>query len=235
MRLTPWYDEYYAFCMGAEPVKSGVRWICDAGQTACGESHLISVMGCEDGITVSCSGLMGAHLPALQQAISPGMTADEVAEALRPWGRVAHSIEFQLHHVEARNGKAVVLTELDFPRYETFCRACHGSSHSLREHFEEMTAKRLICGVLDGAELVCCTDAAPASYKPERFVEMSVHTLPAYGGRGYAANACSRMLLSIVDAGLIPLWSADARNAASIALARKLGFVRYCDMISVVK
>ncbi|RSY89681.1 GNAT family N-acetyltransferase [Sphingomonas koreensis] len=44
-------------------------------------------------------------------------------------------------------------------------------------------------------------------------------------GRGFATHACAAWLADTLNAGITPHWTAMASNAASLHLARKLGFV----------
>jgi RimJ/RimL family protein N-acetyltransferase len=58
-----------------------------------------------------------------------------------------------------------------------------------------------------------------------RYAEIGVYTLGTHRRQGYATAAASLVARAIQAMGRIPLWGAGAHNAASLRLARKLGFV----------
>lgn len=58
-----------------------------------------------------------------------------------------------------------------------------------------------------------------------RYAEIGVVTLEAHRRRGYSAAAASLIIQQLHQQGRIPLWSCGEGNAASIATAKKLGFV----------
>jgi RimJ/RimL family protein N-acetyltransferase len=55
--------------------------------------------------------------------------------------------------------------------------------------------------------------------------EVEVGTVPELRGRSLATVAARAFIAGCLDRGLRPAWSCGSRNAASAALARKLGFV----------
>jgi RimJ/RimL family protein N-acetyltransferase len=60
--------------------------------------------------------------------------------------------------------------------------------------------------------------------------EISIETQEAYRRQGLATLACCAFIESCLDGGLRPEWSCWHNNAASIALAEKLGFERAPDV-----
>ena len=55
-------------------------------------------------------------------------------------------------------------------------------------------------------------------------VEIGIYTAEAYRRRGHGTHIVTHLLREIERRGLVPSWSCDESNAASLALARKLGF-----------
>ena len=55
--------------------------------------------------------------------------------------------------------------------------------------------------------------------------ELEVGTTPAYRGRGLATVVSVAFMHQCRERGLLPAYSCDAENAASIGVARKLGYV----------
>jgi len=73
-------------------------------------------------------------------------------------------------------------------------------------------------------------DGLPVSFcypvvQTETFWDISIDTLETYRGRGFAARAVRAMIRHMRRAGKAPVWGALETNTASVAVARKLGFV----------
>ena len=76
---------------------------------------------------------------------------------------------------------------------------------------------------------VCVEDGKIVSVAVENFcedgcVEIACETAEGYRGRGYAFSACAALCRDIMDGGYAVKWQCSENNAASVALARKLGF-----------
>lgn len=63
--------------------------------------------------------------------------------------------------------------------------------------------------------------------------EAGVDTEEPYRGRGYAPRVVAAWARAVRDQGRIPLYSADGQNAASRAVARKLGLIMYGFDVSI--
>ena len=59
----------------------------------------------------------------------------------------------------------------------------------------------------------------------ESLWDVSVDTLPAHRGRGLAADVVRTMVRCMRGRGKAPVWGALESNAASLAVARRLGFI----------
>lgn len=57
------------------------------------------------------------------------------------------------------------------------------------------------------------------------FADVGVHVSPDRRGDGIATACASRTCIALQSEGLVPVWSTSAENAASLAIAGKLGFV----------
>lgn len=77
------------------------------------------------------------------------------------------------------------------------------------------------CGIVSGRVVATALTAA----RSERYAEIGVYTLKNFRRRGLATAAASLVVNRVQQAGLIPVWSAGAQNRASLAVAKKLGFV----------
>lgn len=71
-------------------------------------------------------------------------------------------------------------------------------------------------------------DGAPVSFayaslETERHGDLSVDTLDAFRRRGFGAAALRPVIADLHARGKRPVWGAIENNAASLALARRLG------------
>lgn len=178
------------------------------------------------------------RIGALRETVPDRCDAAGLAAALRRvYGtEPAHGVKYVFRRCDADPGGARPLGEADYPAYERFFRDCHPDAETkgwLREYFSEMAAEGLCCGVFADGRLVSCTDAPTVPYLEDRVREIGIHTLPAYRRRGFAAQACARCISEILKAGRCPIWSTDAGNAASRALAARAGFGPFADCLSL--
>lgn len=77
--------------------------------------------------------------------------------------------------------------------------------------------------VEDGVPVSICFCARPS----EVAAEAGLETAAAYRGRGYGPRVAAAWALALRTAGRAPLYSTAWTNAASLAVARKLGLVAY--------
>jgi RimJ/RimL family protein N-acetyltransferase len=75
--------------------------------------------------------------------------------------------------------------------------------------------------LMRGEEILSEGFAGPSA---NGLTEIGVETRQQHGNRGYATCVCARLIKECEQLGLSTYWNCDARNTASIALARKLGY-----------
>ncbi|MGH7812510.1 MAG: GNAT family N-acetyltransferase [Candidatus Binataceae bacterium] len=95
----------------------------------------------------------------------------------------------------------------------------------------EIPGRSPILAIIDGGYpvSVCfCTRIT------EEAAEAGVETAPAFRGRGFAMRVTEAWAAAIRASGRIPLYSTSWSNAASRAVARKLGLVQYASNWSLV-
>jgi GNAT superfamily N-acetyltransferase len=107
-------------------------------------------------------------------------------------------------------------------------RVTDDNAHVLQPHLADWTpdvrlGQPLFALVIDGhAVAVCCsvrhTDDAN---------EAGVETVPAYRGRGYAAQVVAAWARAVRDLGRVPLYSTSWQNTASRGVARKLALIQF--------
>ncbi|MBL8139814.1 MAG: GNAT family N-acetyltransferase [Acidobacteria bacterium] len=64
-----------------------------------------------------------------------------------------------------------------------------------------------------------------AAFQTETLWDVSIDTIPRARGRGHARQVAAFLVAHMRDRGRRPVWGAVESNAASLALARTLGFV----------
>lgn len=79
--------------------------------------------------------------------------------------------------------------------------------------------------VRDGAAVAVCRTVR----RSPRAVEAGVETLAEHRGRGYGVAVVAAWAGAVREEGAIPLYSTSWENAASRALARKLGLIVYAE------
>ena len=62
------------------------------------------------------------------------------------------------------------------------------------------------------------------SFRSEHELELGIETAPEARGRGLAAAAVSRMVVDVLEQGLVPVWACREGNVASYRLAERIGF-----------
>lgn len=72
-----------------------------------------------------------------------------------------------------------------------------------------------------------------ASFATEKYWDVAVETPVSYRRRGYATDAFNLLAATQLKLGRTPVWGAPANNAASLALAKKLGLVPAAEIFYV--
>ena len=96
----------------------------------------------------------------------------------------------------------------------------------------EIPACSPIVPVMDHGYLVSVCFCATRNTAPA--VEAGLETAAAFRGRGLAPRVTAAWACAIRASGRIPLYSTSWSNAASLAVARKLGLVQYASDWSLV-
>jgi hypothetical protein len=109
--------------------------------------------------------------------------------------------------------------------------------HLLERNFRGWTASEIpgrspILAVIDDGYPVSICFCARIS---EFAAEAGVETAAAYRGCGLASRVTAAWALAIRARGRIPLYSTSWKNAASLAVARKLGLVQYATDWSLIE
>jgi GNAT superfamily N-acetyltransferase len=110
-----------------------------------------------------------------------------------------------------------------------------GASAALLDRFFPYTRsilgdRRPVVGVVVGDAVV---SACYSARRGPRACEAGVDTEEPFRGRGYGAAVVVAWRAAVEEEGRVPLYSTSWDNAASLALARKLGLVAYADTLSL--
>ena len=111
---------------------------------------------------------------------------------------------------------------------------CHDYSW-VEEYFLELVKKKYCHGIIVDGILASATDAPDMPYMDDCVQEIGINTLEEYRRKGYAKLACISMINELIANDICPLWSTGIENEGSNKLAKKIGFEKYCDVLTVNK
>jgi RimJ/RimL family protein N-acetyltransferase len=160
------------------------------------------------------------RLPVLVEAIFRVPVAGRVGPAYVGYTDLKH---FRPAFLSASRG----LTAQDEREVNTLRDACTDEEW---EHGGSEFQPTEMAGVFKGNEL-----AALASYQiwGAQIAHISIVTHPALRGQGYATAGVSSLTQTILERTLVPQYRTLEGNAASMAIARRLGFVHYATSLAV--
>jgi len=92
------------------------------------------------------------------------------------------------------------------------------------EYARGLIARDCLLGIFEGERLISAADAPDTPYLPKAIMEPGVFTLPEHREQGHAAAVCAALIEAQLEKDMTPYWSCAADNAASIQLAKHLGF-----------
>lgn len=97
-------------------------------------------------------------------------------------------------------------------------------SGGFEDFVEELPTWQPFVAVAEGGRAVCVCRSVRITRGAH---EAGVETLPEFRGRGYAKDAVAGWARLVRSLGAVPLYSTSWENAASRALARKLGLAQF--------
>jgi RimJ/RimL family protein N-acetyltransferase len=168
-------------------------------------------------------------------------TADAVGQALPDWVRRAvrlQALPGVMPWEEQTDADVSLFTLEDAPSFDHVPEALR---MELTEALEGHPSARFVPGTLperqpaDASRVAIPVAAAWVDGRPVAFCypvlqtetlwDVSVDTLSDYRGRGLAGRAARAMIRHMHGRGKAPVWGALETNAASLSVARQLGFV----------
>jgi hypothetical protein len=150
--------------------------------------------------------------------------------------KVNHSIKYiYIDRIDIQNN-AIILGKEHLGLFLDFFRKnnpnCSDNSW-VEEYFLELAKKKYCHGIIVDNILVSATDAPDMPYMGDYVQEIGINTLEEYRGKGFAQMACISLINELVSNNICPIWSANIENNGSNKLAQKIGFEKYCDVLSV--
>ena len=160
------------------------------------------------------------RIPALVEAVFGERVAARVGPAFVGYSDLKH-----FRPVSA--GATRPLTTQDEKAVDLLQTACSAEEW---EHGGSEFQPGAMVGAFRGQEL-----AALASYRlwGEQIAHISIVTHPAFRRQGYATTAVSTLTEIVLARTLVPQYRTLEANAASLAVARRLGFVQYATSLAI--
>lgn len=87
--------------------------------------------------------------------------------------------------------------------------------------YQEMLSNGMIAGTVIHNQLV---SIAYATHVTEKYADVGIFTIPEYRNKGYSILVTTFLIQKLQAKNLIPVWSTDENNSASLKVAQKLGF-----------
>jgi RimJ/RimL family protein N-acetyltransferase len=123
---------------------------------------------------------------------------------------------------ETAHGIAQRLTERDRPLVEAY-------DPGFLDYYFDRARQPLIGVVVSGRIL----SLAHSSRRTTEACELGVDTLPEARRKGYALAATVVWTRAVIEEGLVPLYSADAANTASLRLADAAGYRAFARLATI--
>lgn len=127
-------------------------------------------------------------------------------------------------------GAARVLSKKDFKCYENFFRFIHpkiDTSDWIQKYFEDKVRKEYFTGYFVNDSLVSVCDAPDMPYMEDAIQHTGIVTLSEERKKGYAKLTTGLATHNLIEKGICPQWECQLENAASIALAESIGYIKY--------
>ena len=151
---------------------------------------------------------------------------EETGRAVRYYGDVYHTLTRPA--VPFEHEMVRLLSPADLPLLESAAGEVRGSGWgSARQMLEE----GIVAGALAEGRLVAVAYTSARSHK---HADVAVRTMKEWRGLGLATAAASLVAREVQGAGQVPVWSCGEDNAASLRVARKLGFAEVGKRVYVI-
>jgi hypothetical protein len=104
------------------------------------------------------------------------------------------------------------------------------------EHLPDRLRRDLLRALAFGSVAAAWCDELPVSFanpvwETETLYDVSIDTLEAYRGRGLGGRSVNALMTAMAERVMMPVWGALEVNAASLRLARRLGFTPVAELV----
>ena len=225
-------NAYYSHfcCTALREGQSGVHFICaeERNRKLPGYGRAFSIVALirEDSLVIASAPRYASLLDRWK-----GTSPEKILTALESTYPI-HRQQLMVFHGERCSdfGTARLLSPSDYPPFEAFFREAHPGADPagwLQAYFDEKSARGIMAGTFRDGRLISVADTPDMPYLPDRIQHTGIATLPAYRRRGYGAWTAGLAVHRLLALGICPQWDCNVHNAASIALAEKIGFRKY--------
>lgn len=149
---------------------------------------------------------------------------------------IEHHIKYVFNNTPDIVIKSRPLTIYEYHKYLQFFINVNPNCKNtdwLKEYFEEMVRDHLCCGLFADNILVSCSDLPSMPYMQNEVQEIGINTLNEYKGNGFATDVCVSSVNELLNNYKCPQWSTSIDNIASQKLAKKVGFIKLADVLTV--
>lgn len=224
-------EEYYSCFCGTRlsELGRGTHFICSAGR-----DEYLKAFGCKYTIwlLVKDDLLVSAYSPRYKELFEK-LKAYSAEEIILELGRQFPLKKIKLMIFEREKvhdyGAARALKPADYPMYEAFFREAHpNADHSgwLQDYFTEK-AHGCFTGYISGGRLLSVCDLPDMPYMQGRIQHTGIMTLESERRKGCGLCVTALAAHNLLERGICPQWECGADNAASIGLAKAIGYREY--------
>ena len=224
-------EEYYSCFCGTRILElgPGAHFICTPRR-----DEYLGAFGCKYTIWLLVKGnaFVAAYAPKYRERFE-SLRSCGGEEAVFALGRQFELKKKRLMVFESERvhgfGGARALEPADYPLYEKFFREAYPDAAPegwLQDYFLEK-ADGCFTGYISGGSLVSVCDLPDMPYMQGRVQHTGIKTLTDQRRKGYGLCAAALAAHNLLERGICPQWECAADNAASIGLARAIGYKEY--------
>lgn len=222
-------NRYYSCFCGVDlsTLAPGVHFVCtqarDAELKGFGCKYTVYILEKNEVCVISYAPKYRAFLENLK-----GRNAGEIIAQIRQ-AYPLHEMRLMTFEKETvtQYGSARILQEADYPLFETFfCETTPEADPEgwLRDYFIQKASMERMVGYSVNGRLLSVCDAPDMPYMEDQIQHTGIKTVKEARRNGYGRRTAAMATHHLLENGICPQWECDARNAASFALAKSIGY-----------
>lgn len=189
-------------------------------------------------VIVSYGDKLSTEIKGIKKQIASDISVDGIKRNLEQLfcNNIQHNIKYCFNKIPEREVYSRLLTDTDYTQYYNFFIKNNPNCKNtiwLNEYFTEMVQAHMCFGLFIDNTLVSCSDIPGVPYMRDEVQEIGINTLEMYKGNGYATDVCIACAREIIKSGKCPQWSTTVDNIASQKLAKRIGFIRFADVLTM--